>query len=273
MKAAIYARVSTERQAERGTIGSQLEALRAHVAAAGDELAGEYRDDGHSGARLDRPGLDRCATPPRPGCSRWPGACPRTGSPAPTPTRCSSSTKLARLGVSVRFTDAPGLDEHDPQARLLTQVQGVIAEYERAKIGERYRRGKLFRVPRRRSDLPEGPLRLPAHPPRPRRPRPPGNLRARGRGGAADLRRAGRRDHHPPDLPPAQRRRRAHPHRQPGRAGHLDPGPDTAQRGLHRPHLLQPHRGRPGPQPRPPLPPDAPPPRRLDRDPLPGHHR
>jgi site-specific DNA recombinase len=58
MKAALYARVSTERQAERGTIGSRIEALRAHVAAAGDELAAEYRDDGHSGARLDRPGLD-----------------------------------------------------------------------------------------------------------------------------------------------------------------------------------------------------------------------
>jgi DNA invertase Pin-like site-specific DNA recombinase len=41
MKAAIYARVSTERQAERGTIGSQVEALRADVTAAGDELAGE----------------------------------------------------------------------------------------------------------------------------------------------------------------------------------------------------------------------------------------
>jgi resolvase-like protein/integrase-like protein len=58
MKAAIYARVSTERQAERGAIGPQMEALRAHVAAAGDELAGEYCDDECSGARLDRPGLD-----------------------------------------------------------------------------------------------------------------------------------------------------------------------------------------------------------------------
>ena len=52
--------------------------------------------------------------------------------------------ELARHGVSVRFTDAPALPD-DPQARLLTQVQGVIAEYERAKIAERYRRGKLFR--------------------------------------------------------------------------------------------------------------------------------
>jgi site-specific DNA recombinase len=52
--------------------------------------------------------------------------------------------ELARHGVGVRFTDAPPLDD-DPQAKLLTQVQGVIAEYERAKIAERYRRGKLFR--------------------------------------------------------------------------------------------------------------------------------
>ena len=58
MRAALYARVSTERQADRGTIGSQLQLLREHITAAGDELVGEYIDDGHSGARLDRPGLD-----------------------------------------------------------------------------------------------------------------------------------------------------------------------------------------------------------------------
>ena len=41
--------------------------------------------------------------------------------------------ELARHGVAVLFADAPTLDD-DPQARLLTQVQGVIAEYERAKM-------------------------------------------------------------------------------------------------------------------------------------------
>jgi site-specific DNA recombinase len=146
MKAVIYTRVSTERQAERGTIGSQVEALRAHVAAAGDELAGEYCDDGCSGAWLDRPGLDQMRDAAEAGRFEvvW----------CLSPDRLAHSyayqvlilDELARLGVSVRFTDAPGLDEHDPQARLLTQVQGVIAEYERAKIGERYRRGKLFRA-------------------------------------------------------------------------------------------------------------------------------
>jgi DNA invertase Pin-like site-specific DNA recombinase len=52
--------------------------------------------------------------------------------------------ELVRHGVRVLFSDAPAIDD-DPQARLLTQVQGVIAEYERAKIAERYRRGKLYR--------------------------------------------------------------------------------------------------------------------------------
>ncbi len=145
MKAVIYARVSTERQAERGTIGSQVEVLRAHVAAAGDELAGQYCDDGHSGARLDRPGLDALRDAAEAGLFEvvW----------CLSPDRLARSyayqvlilDELARLGVGVRFTDAPGLDQDDPQPRLLTQVQGVIAEYERAKIGERYRRGKLFR--------------------------------------------------------------------------------------------------------------------------------
>jgi site-specific DNA recombinase len=145
MKAAVYARVSTERQAERGTIGSQIEALRAHVTAAGDEITAEYRDDGHSGARLDRPGLDALRDAAEAGLSEviW----------CLSPDRLARSyayqvlilDELARFGVAVRFSDAPALDDQDPQARLLTQVQGVIAEYERAKIGERYRRGKLYR--------------------------------------------------------------------------------------------------------------------------------
>jgi site-specific DNA recombinase len=145
VKAAIYARVSTERQAERGTIGSQLQALRAHLAAAGHEPAGEYCDDGHSGARLDRPGLDALRDAAEAGlfevvCCLSPDRLARSYA-----YQVLILDELARFGVSVAFADAPGLDQDDPQAKLLTQVQGVIAEYERAKIGERYRRGKLFR--------------------------------------------------------------------------------------------------------------------------------
>ena len=118
--------------------------LRERVGVEGEEVVAEFCDDGHSGARLDRPGLDALRDAAQAGLIErvW----------------CLSPDRLARVyayqvivldelgrhGVSVRFTDAPPLDD-DPQARLLTQVQGVIAEYERAKIAERYRRGKLFR--------------------------------------------------------------------------------------------------------------------------------
>ena len=44
MRVAIYARVSTESQEARGTIGSQLEVLRKRVAAEGHQLVAEYRD-------------------------------------------------------------------------------------------------------------------------------------------------------------------------------------------------------------------------------------
>ena len=146
MRAGLYARVSTERQAERGTIGSQLALLREHIAAAGDELVGEYVDDGHSGARLDRPGLDALRDAGEAGLIErvW----------CLSPDRLARAyayqvlvlDELARFGVAVAFTDSPGLAADDPQATLLTQVQGVIAEYEKAKIAERYRRGKLFRA-------------------------------------------------------------------------------------------------------------------------------
>src|SRR5262249_46529588 len=61
MRTAIYARVSTDRQERTQTIDSQLTALHAWVTAQGHELRPEhiYRDEGASGAHLDRPGLDR----------------------------------------------------------------------------------------------------------------------------------------------------------------------------------------------------------------------
>jgi site-specific DNA recombinase len=145
MRVGIYARVSTEAQEAKGTIGSQLEVLRARVAAGGDEPAAEFVDDGYSGARLDRPGLDALRDAAEAGriAAVW----------CLSPDRLARSfayqmlilDELSRLGVAVCFTDSPPIDS-DPQARLLVQVQGVIAEYERAKFAERERRGKLYRA-------------------------------------------------------------------------------------------------------------------------------
>ena len=61
MTVAIYARVSSESQEARGTIGSQLDALRQKMVGLGHQVVHEYTDDGYSGARLDRPGSGRTA--------------------------------------------------------------------------------------------------------------------------------------------------------------------------------------------------------------------
>ena len=145
MRVATYARVSSESQEARGTIGSQLEALRRKMSELGYEVVREYTDDGYSGARLDRPGLDALRDAAEAGLFEqvW----------CLTPDRLARSyayqilvtDELARHGVRVHYLDAPLLDD-DPEATLLVQVQGVIAEYERAKIAERNRRGRLFRA-------------------------------------------------------------------------------------------------------------------------------
>ena len=59
-KAAIYARVSTPRQGREQTIESQLALLRSWAVENGHDLSPEniYTDEGYSGSRLDRPGLD-----------------------------------------------------------------------------------------------------------------------------------------------------------------------------------------------------------------------
>ncbi len=59
IRAAIYARVSTDLQEREQTVLSQLEALRSYLKERGYVLIAEYVDEGYSGATLDRPGLDR----------------------------------------------------------------------------------------------------------------------------------------------------------------------------------------------------------------------
>ena len=99
-------------------------------------------DDGYSGARLDRPGLDRLHDGAEAGAFE--------AALVLCPDRLARKyayqililEELEPLDVRVIFLDQPLSDE--PQARLLTQIQGAVAEYERIKIAERYRRGKLF---------------------------------------------------------------------------------------------------------------------------------
>jgi len=146
MRAAVYARVSTTRQAQAQTIEQQLDRLRSAVAGRGWELQDEhvYRDDGYSGAGLGRPGLDRL---------RDHAALADIDVVLVTaPDRLARNyvhqvlliEELAGHGCHVEFLDRPMSD--DPHDQLLLQIRGAVAEYERTLITERMRRGRHARL-------------------------------------------------------------------------------------------------------------------------------
>ena len=146
MRTAVYVRVSTVRQAQAQTIEQQLERLRAHVRAQGEELASEaiFRDDGISGATLNRPGLDRLRDAVRA------GSVERVL--VTDPDRLARNyvqlmvllEELERCGCRVEFLDRPM--GQDPQDHLLLQIRGAVAEYERTLITERMRRGRQMKL-------------------------------------------------------------------------------------------------------------------------------
>ncbi|HEY0776477.1 MAG TPA: recombinase family protein, partial [Gemmatirosa sp.] len=143
MRAAIYARVSSEHQERQQTIDSQFTALRAWAATSGHALdeAHVFRDEGYSGARLDRPGLDALRDAVRDARVEVLAVF--------TPDRLARTyayqvlllEEFRRVGCEIVFLQRPISD--DPNDQLLLQIQGAIAEYERAVLAERFRRGKL----------------------------------------------------------------------------------------------------------------------------------
>jgi len=142
MRTAFYVRVSTERQQQAQTIEQQVALLRAYVAERRGWVIEEqhiFRDDGHTGAKLQRPGLDAL---------RDQAARAAFDVVVVTaPDRLARNyvhqmvilEELERHGISVVFIDRPPSD--DPHEQLVTQIRGAVAEYERTLIADRMRRG------------------------------------------------------------------------------------------------------------------------------------
>ena len=145
-RAAIYARVSTSRQRKDATIESQLTELRNRVAHDGHQLLREHIvvDDGHSGSYLERPGLDRLRDLARGRALDLIYVLSPDRLARKYAYQMLLIEEFERFGCRLVFLNqAPG---DDPESRLLVQIQGVMAEYERAKIYERVRRGKLHQA-------------------------------------------------------------------------------------------------------------------------------
>ena len=138
---ASYARVSSDRQEQEDTVQSQLAELRARTLEDGAIEPQEFVDEGFGREILARPALDRLRD------LMEQGELDRVY--VQSPDRLASGAKLVLLveefqkhGVEVVFLK--GDVEDTPEGKLLLHVQGAVAEYERAKIEERTRRGKLY---------------------------------------------------------------------------------------------------------------------------------
>ena len=144
--AAIYARVSSDQQKVDKTIASQTAALTAFASSQGYSVPAEwiFEDEGFSGATLVRPGLERVRDLVAEGQIQ--------AVLVLSPDRLSRkyayqvllTEEWLRQGVQTIFIKAP--QSQSPEDQLLLQFQGMIAEYERAQILERSRRGKRHRA-------------------------------------------------------------------------------------------------------------------------------
>jgi site-specific DNA recombinase len=144
--AAIYARVSSDRQKDNHTIASQTAALTEYARTNGYAVPAEwvFEDEGYSGANLARPGLESLRDLAAAGQIE--------AVLVHSPDRLSRKyayqvllgEEFSGCGVALVFLKAPAGET--PEDQLLVQFQGMIAEYERAQIAERSRRGKRHKA-------------------------------------------------------------------------------------------------------------------------------
>src|SRR5262245_48364998 len=144
IRAALYARVSTDAQQKEATIDSQLAALKKQIAAAGHVLVKEYIDDGYTGTKLDRPGLERLRQDVKTDLF--------------DAIHFLATDRIAR-DVEHQMIIVGELLKHGKQIiingkdyrrtaenKFTLVVLGAVDELERAKIIERMTRGKLHRL-------------------------------------------------------------------------------------------------------------------------------
>ena len=141
-RAILYARVSTDEQARSGySLAQQLEALRAYCEREGYEVLEEVSDPGQSGATLERPGMDRVRDLVAAGGVSVVLAQDRDRFAREPAYHYLLRREFEEYGCKMRALNDRGDDT--PEGELTDGILDQLAKYERAKLGERTRRGKL----------------------------------------------------------------------------------------------------------------------------------
>jgi site-specific DNA recombinase len=141
-RAVLYARVSTDEQARSGySLAQQLEALREHAAKEGYEVLEEVSDPGQSGASLERPGMDRVRNLVQAGDVSVVLAQDRDRFAREPAYHYLLRREFEERGTKIRALNDRG--DESPEGELTDGILDQLGKYERAKIAERTRRGKL----------------------------------------------------------------------------------------------------------------------------------
>jgi site-specific DNA recombinase len=141
-RAILYARVSTDEQARSGySLAQQLEALREYASREGYEVLEEVVDPGQSGASLERPGMDRVRDLVAGGGVSVVLAQDRDRFAREPAYHYLLRREFEEHGTKIRAMNDRGDDS--PEGELTDGILDQLAKYERAKITERSRRGKL----------------------------------------------------------------------------------------------------------------------------------
>ena len=140
--AVLYARVSTDEQARSGySLAQQIEALRDYAVTEGYEVLEEISDPGQSGASLERPGMDRVRDLVTEGGVSVVLAQDRDRFSRETAYHYLLRREFEEHGTKIRALNDRGDDS--PEGELTDGILDQLGKYERAKIAERTRRGKI----------------------------------------------------------------------------------------------------------------------------------
>ncbi len=140
----VYARVSTSNQEDQKTVDAQLSEVRAYANKNNYVIVKEYIDEGWSGDILARPQLDQLRHDAR--NNMWQAVL------IYDPDRLGRQLfyqqlvidELKKLEIDILFVTMPPVT--NASDKLMFGVRGLFAEYEKAKITERFRIGKVNRV-------------------------------------------------------------------------------------------------------------------------------
>ena len=141
-RAILYARVSTDEQARSGySLAQQIEALREYADREGYEVLEEVSDPGQSGASLERPGMDRVRDLVAEGGVSVVLAQDRDRFAREPAYHYLLRKEFEEHGTKIRALNDRGDDP--PVGELTDGILDQLANYERAKIAERTRRGMM----------------------------------------------------------------------------------------------------------------------------------